>query len=83
MPRNFYHRVELMFPIASQPLRQKIYRDIVTPIMSDNCRAYELRSDGTYARRVPMAGEIKRDAQQILMDFYRTDGPTGLEPRAQ
>jgi polyphosphate kinase len=70
MPRNFEHRVELMFPVTSQDLRERIHRDIVAPVMADNCRAYDLGSDGTYTRRTPPAGEARRDAQQIVMDLY-------------
>jgi polyphosphate kinase len=79
MPRNFYNRVELMFPIANQELRQRIYREIVAPVMTDNCWAYELGRDGTYKRRTPSAGDSRRDAQEIVMDYYttRTSGVYG------
>jgi polyphosphate kinase len=71
MPRNFYNRVELMFPITSARLRERIYRDIVTPVMTDNCRVYELGPDGSYSRRTPLNGEPRRDAQQIVANYYR------------
>ena len=29
MPRNFYRRVEVMFPIESQPLKKRILREIL------------------------------------------------------
>jgi polyphosphate kinase len=73
MPRNFYKRVELMFPIKSARLRERIYRDIVTPVMTDNCRVYELGPDGSYSRRTPANGESRRDAQQIVADYYRAN----------
>ena len=74
MPRNFYHRVELMFPIKNHQLKKRIYRDIVAPVLSDNCRVYELGSDGFYSRRAPLNGESRRDAQRILVDYYRPEG---------
>jgi len=85
MPRNFYHRVELMFPITNPELKKRIYRDIVTPVLTDNCRVYELGSDGFYSRRTPSNGESRRDAQQMLVDYYRpetqfTTSSTSLPP---
>jgi polyphosphate kinase len=79
MPRNFYNRVELMFPLTSQELRERIYRDIVAPLMTDNCRAYELGADGTYSRRTTLPGETRRDAQEIVMDFYAAKPLTGVD----
>jgi polyphosphate kinase len=70
MPRNFYHRVEVMFPVLSAQLRQKIRREIVEPVMRDNSRACELADDGTYLRRQPPAGEPVRDAQQMVLEQY-------------
>jgi polyphosphate kinase len=70
MPRNFYNRIELMFPVTTSQLRQRIYRELVIPLMTDNCRAYDLQSDGTYRRRTPAKDEEARDAQRMLTDLY-------------
>jgi polyphosphate kinase len=75
MPRNFYNRIELMFPVTTSQLRQRIYRELVTPLMTDNCRAYDLQSDGAYRRRTPAKDEEARDAQQILTDLYASRQP--------
>ncbi len=71
MPRNFYHRVEVMFPIYSGDLRDKIRREILLPALSDNSRAYDLAEDGTYTRRTPPAGQPHRDAQRCILDGFR------------
>jgi len=76
MPRNFYNRVEVMFPITSPVLREKIRGEIVAPIMTDNCRAYELGEDGVYTRRKPVAGELPRDAQQTVLNCYFPQVPS-------
>ncbi len=76
MPRNFYNRVEVMFPITSPGLQDKIRREIVAPIMTDNCRAYELGADGVYTRRRPASGETPRDAQQMVLDYYFPPAPS-------
>ncbi len=50
MPRNFYRRVEVMFPIDSSPLRRRILNEILPTYRRDNIKARELMSDGTYRR---------------------------------
>jgi len=68
MPRNFYRRVEIMAPIQDEKGREKIRQEILDPIRSDNCRARDLQSDGTYLRRRPDAGEAPVDTQGLLLD---------------
>jgi polyphosphate kinase len=48
MPRNFNERVEVLFPIESERLREQIRREIVEPSLHHNARAHELQSDGSY-----------------------------------
>jgi polyphosphate kinase len=68
MPRNFYRRVELMTPILDEKAREKLRQEILEPIRTDNCRARDLQSDGTYVRRRPAAGEAEVDTQGALLD---------------
>jgi polyphosphate kinase len=50
MPRNFHRRIELMFPILDDALKQRIRDEVLALQLSDNCKAWQLRSDGTYER---------------------------------
>jgi polyphosphate kinase len=68
MPRNFYRRVELMTPILDDKLKEKLRQEILDPIRSDNCRARDLQSDGTYVRRHPATGEAPVDTQGTILD---------------
>jgi len=68
-----------MFPVASERLLQRIYRDIVMPVKTDNRRAYELGADGAYTRRTPSPGETRRHSQQIVMGFYGVAKLIGVE----
>jgi polyphosphate kinase len=54
MPRNFERRVEVMFPVESEELRQRITEEIIPTYLNDNRRMRMLRSDGTY---VHVAGD--------------------------
>src|SRR5215469_2907254 len=71
MPRNFYHRVEVLFPVAAGYLRDKIRSEILRPAIEDNCRAYDLGPDGTYTRRAAQPGEPLVDAQAAVLNAFR------------
>ncbi len=64
MPRNLDRRVELLFPVRSVAIRERIRRECLEPLDRDNCRVYEMRADGTYERRQPAPGSPEVDAQQ-------------------
>ncbi len=74
MPRNFFRRVELMVPILDEKARHKIREEVFEPLRSDNTRARDLGSDGSYVRRSPAAGEAPCDAQQTLLDHLARRG---------
>lgn len=63
MPRNLDRRVEVLFPVTSEPLRARIRSECVLPVDLDNHRVYEMRPDGSYQRRAPAEGEPISDAQ--------------------
>ena len=71
MPLNFYQRVEVMFPVTSRHLCEKLRNEILVPARRDNCRAYDLQSDGTYVRRTPPAGEARFDAQASVLSSFK------------
>jgi len=71
MPRNFYHRVEVLFPVAARYLRDKIRGEILKPAIEDNCRAYDLGPDGTYIRRTPQPGAPLVDAQAAVLNAFQ------------
>src|SRR5262249_39583984 len=71
MPRNFYHRVEVLFPVGARYLRDKIRSEILNPAIEDNCRAYDLGADGTYVRRTARPGEPQVDAQAAVFNAFR------------
>jgi polyphosphate kinase len=64
MPRNLDRRVEVMFPVEAERLREQIRLEVLEPALSDNISAYEMDAGGVYTRRVPAPGEPTRAAQQ-------------------
>ncbi|HZZ29506.1 MAG TPA: polyphosphate kinase 1 [Pirellulales bacterium] len=66
MPRNFYRRVEVMFPIEQEDLRDRILHEIVPAYLMDNVKARILQSDGTYLHKPLCEGETPYRVQERL-----------------
>jgi len=71
MPRNFWRRIETLFPIEDASLQARIVGDIIQPILSDTVKVRELSSDGTYRRRTPGEGEAPLRSQIALQHLAR------------
>jgi polyphosphate kinase len=56
MPRNFIRRVEVMFPIEDEGLRNRVVDEFLALSLADNVKARELLADGSYRRLTPPAG---------------------------
>nr|QGT51116.1 polyphosphate kinase [uncultured Firmicutes bacterium] len=62
MPRNLNRRIELLIPVTDIRLKEEL-KQILTAYLSDNCKAWLQRKDGSYRRRSSNAKE-KRNAQE-------------------
>jgi polyphosphate kinase len=82
MPRNFYRRVEVMFPIESPALRKQILNEIIPAYLNDNVRARQLGPAGTYERVKPKRGEAPFRVQLHLLNQEIPVGQTLLPGRA-
>jgi len=61
MERNFFHRVEVAFPIERRAHRTRILENLELAL-ADNCQAWRLLPDGRYERLSP--GESPKLSQQ-------------------
>jgi polyphosphate kinase len=71
MPRNFYRRIELAFPIETPVLRDQIINDVIPAFLNDRVKARELQPDGTYRRLTPEGAEARRQAQWQFREVSR------------
>jgi polyphosphate kinase len=72
MPRNLDRRVEVMFPVEAERLREQIRLEVIEPALLDNTSAYEMDADGNYARRTPGPDQPARTAQvEVLAQVLR------------
>jgi polyphosphate kinase len=67
MPRNFFRRVEAIFPIEDPELRRRIIEEVLPTELRDNEDARELQPDGTYIPPKRAAGEESFSAQKYFM----------------
>jgi polyphosphate kinase len=67
MPRNFFRRVEAIFPIEDSELRRRIVEEVLPTELRDNEDARELQPDGTYIAPKRAAGEESFSAQKYFM----------------
>jgi polyphosphate kinase len=71
MYRNFFRRVEALFPIEDPELRKRIIDDLLPAELRDNEDARELMSDGTYQPPARAHGEPHFSAQRYFMAAAR------------
>ena len=80
MPRNFWRRIETVFPIEDSGLQARIVGDILQLVLADNVKARELLPDGTYRRRPRADGDPVMRSQVALQHLAREAAREG-EPR--
>jgi len=71
MSRNFFRRVETLFPIEDPELRKRLIDDLLPAELRDNEDARELRSDGVYLPPTRAQGEPAFSAQRYFMAAAR------------
>jgi len=67
MTRNFFRRVEALFPIYTPALRDRVLNEILPSEFKDNVDACELQPDATYLPPARKEGEAAFSAQKAFM----------------
>jgi polyphosphate kinase len=70
MPRNFFRRVEVSFPVEDADLARQVV-DAFQTLMADNVQARVLQPDGSYERLRPAPGEPAVDSQAAFLEEAR------------
>jgi polyphosphate kinase len=80
MPRNFFRRIEVMFPVEDPRLKARIVDGILPMLLADNVKARVQRPDGTYARppAPPDDGAVR--AQTALQSLARESARESADP---
>jgi len=84
MPRNLYERVEVIFPVKDELLRERVRQEILESYLADNLKSRFLQKDGSYVRawraqgkRKPPAGSAAFSAQDFMISL--AEGKQALE----
>jgi polyphosphate kinase len=68
MPRNFYRRIEVVFPIEDGNLRERISTELLALALQDNVKARIMKADGTYHRPQLKRGEKTHRSQAEFIE---------------
>jgi polyphosphate kinase len=69
MNRNLRGRVETVFPVEDEKLKERIYRQVLLLALNDRVKSRQLHSDGSYSRLLPELGETPLFLQDALMQI--------------
>ena len=67
MPRNFFRRIEVVFPIDDEAARNWIIEELFAAELRDTTNARELHSNGAYNPEVPPEGESAFSVQNYFI----------------
>jgi polyphosphate kinase len=71
MPRNFFRRIEVMFPVEDPRLKSRLTDELLQVVLKDNVKARQLQPDGSYVRLAPAKGEAGVRSQTIFQALAR------------
>ncbi|HTU88606.1 MAG TPA: RNA degradosome polyphosphate kinase, partial [Gemmataceae bacterium] len=69
MDRNLSRRVEVVFPIETPELKQRLIREILATSLADNTKARLLLPDGTYERIHPIDAQRRVRSQACFLEM--------------
>ncbi|MDF2439622.1 MAG: polyphosphate kinase, partial [Abditibacteriota bacterium] len=80
MPRNFFRRIEVVFPVEDAALKRRLRDEVLEVSLRDNVKARLIGPDGTHHRVQRAAGEEAFRSQQVLLAYTQHSGdePAGL-----
>jgi polyphosphate kinase len=81
MPRNFYRRIELAFPVENPALRDQIINEVLPSFLHDRVKARELQPDGKYRRLKPEGLEPRAQAQWHFREVSRERAKKMTKPK--
>ncbi len=73
MPRNFFRRVEVAWPVSLRGARRRLVRELMTLPFEDDIDAWELAADGTYTRNRAEGPETRSLQRQLVAELSALD----------
>jgi polyphosphate kinase len=79
MPRNFFRRIELMFPVEDPRLKSRLVQELLPVILNDNAKARQLQADGGYVRLTPIEGQEAIRSQAVFQALARESARVAID----
>ena len=83
MPRNFFRRIEAVFPIEDGNLRERVRQELLELPLADNVKARLLQADGTWQRVAVRRGAARHRSQHELLAAAAAPDHASTKPRAR
>jgi polyphosphate kinase len=80
MPRNFFRRIEVMFPIEDPRLKARVVEEILPTVLADTVKARVQRGNGSYVRATPTTDRLPLRSQLALQSLARESAREGPTP---
>ena len=78
MPRNFFRRIEIVFPIDDGNLRERVRTEILETMLADTVKGRFLQANGSYLRPPLKRGAASRRSQPEFIAFTQSESkPAG------
>ncbi len=78
MPRNFFRRIEVAFPVEDGVLRDRIINEVLAIALSDTVKARHLQADGSYhIQPPPTKTATKRSQFEFIANAAESKCATG------
>ncbi|HUP49180.1 MAG TPA: polyphosphate kinase 1, partial [Thermoanaerobaculia bacterium] len=71
MPRNFFRRIEVTWPVVADKLRARLEEQILATSLADNVKAWKLHADGTWRRKVRSDTPVR--SQERFIETARSE----------
>jgi polyphosphate kinase len=78
MPRNFFRRIEAVFPIEDPLLRRRVKSELLDIPLADNVKSWFLQSDGSYRRGRAGPSAPVRSQAEFMKRALRAAKPAKL-----
>jgi polyphosphate kinase len=82
MPRNFFRRVEIVFPIEDAAIRERVIKQILGTLLADTAKASFLGAEGAYSRQPATKESERRNSQADFMALAAGDSKPRKKHRA-
>jgi len=83
MPRNFFRRIEISFPIEDPALWTRLITEVLGVSLADTAKARFLQPDGSYRRASPGNSDRLRRSQFEFMSLSANGGKPGRKPQVK